>query len=245
MNLREIGRPLLWFVIGLAVAAVAFLLHRSQPGELVVRSYSVAPEIAGEVKNALADALPGFGHVSQTSDGRILVSAPQSVQAGVQDILAEVAAKKPLPTPTIRFEVWLVTAVPGTGTPDDEPGLAEVRPALIDIQKAKGPMRFELIEDLALQARAGSDNSQVQGARAALDVAPTIRYDAKGEPVIAARISLRLVPRADGSPFLPGSLRALTELRPGKLLVIGQSTMPGKTRGERDIQIYYIVRASL
>jgi hypothetical protein len=247
MSLRDIGRPLLWFVIGLAVAAVPLFLHRNQQSGNVVRSYSVAPEIARELKGALAEAVPpGIGFVSQTPDGHILVTAPESIQEGVQNIVAEVAAKKPPPTPTIHFEVWLVTAVPAAGATDNEPGLAEVRPALATIQKAKGPLRFELIENLALQARAGNDSSTVQGARAGLEVAPTVRYDAKGEPVIAARINVRLVPRPDGNLLAQqGSLKALTELRPGQLLVIGQGTVPAKNSAERDSQIYYIVRASL
>src|SRR6266540_1906765 len=112
MHLRDLGRPLLWFAIGLAVAAVPLLLHRNQQSGNVVRSYSVAPEIARELRGALVEALPpGVGYVSQTPDGHILVTAPESIQQGVQNLIAEVAAKKPPPTPTIHFEVWLVTAI--------------------------------------------------------------------------------------------------------------------------------------
>src|SRR5690242_14850228 len=133
MTLRDIGRPLLWFVIGLAVAAVPlFLLHRDQQSETVVRSYSISPEIAREMRAALGEALQArakdgaaVGIVSQTPDGRLLVTAPESVQKGVQAILDEVAAKKPPSTPTIRFELWLVTATPAAGTNDNDPALAE------------------------------------------------------------------------------------------------------------------------
>jgi hypothetical protein len=246
MNLRDTGRPLLWFVVGLIVAAGSlYLLNRNPQRGNVVRSYSVAPEISRELQGALKEALPpGIAFLGQTPDGHIVVTAPESIQRGVQRIVDEVTAKKPSPTPTIRFEVWLVTAVPDAGPPGDVPGLAEVRTALADIVKAKGPLRFELIENLALLARAGNDNSVVQGARAGLEVNPTVRYDAKGEPVIAARINVQLVPQV-GSAFAQGSLKALTELRPGQLLVIGQSTLPAKSSAERDSQLYYIVRASL
>jgi len=248
MNLREIGRPLLWFVIGLAVAAVPFLLHRdAQQGENVVRSYSVAPDISREMQTALDSALSarGLGSVSQAPGGRILVTAREPVQKGVQDILAQVAATKPPPTPTIRFEVWLVTAVPGTAATDIEPDLAELRPALADIQKAKGPLHFELIENLALQTRAGNENNQVKGARAELQVATSLRNDEKGQPVIAAKINVQFVQQNISQPFQLGALKALTELRPGQLLVIGQSTVPGKTPTDRNAKVYYIVRASL
>lgn len=254
MNLREIGRPLLWFLIGLAVAAVPlFLLHRDQQSETVVRSYSVAPEIAREMKGALSEALSArtkdgvpIGNVSQTPDGQILVTAPESVQKGVQQILAEVAAKKLPSTPTIHFEFWLVsaTATAGAGSNEPDPGLAEISSALGDIQRSKGALHFELVENLALQARAGDNNSEVQGARVSLQVNPSIRYDEKGEPVIAAFINVRTAPRP-GIAFSNNSLRALTELRPGQLLVVGQGTMPGYEPTERVGQVYYIVRATL
>lgn len=246
MNLSELNRPLLWFAFGLLIVAIAFvLLHRNPPDRLVTRSYSVAPEIAGELKDALREALPGFTQVGQTPDGHIVVTANESLQKGVQDLIADVAAKKPAPTPTIRFEVWLVTAVPAAGAPDDESGLTELRPALAEIQKAKGPLRFELIENLALLARAGNGVNGVRGARASLEITPTVRYDAKGEPLIAARVHVQLLNRPDINPYGDGSLKALTELRPGQLLVIGQGTVPAKSSVDRNSQIYYIVRASL
>src|SRR5262249_52386674 len=150
--LKDLARPLLWFVIGLAVAAVPlFLLHRETQSETVVRSYSISPDIAREMKAALSDALQArskdefaVGRVSQTPDGRILVAAPESVQKGVQAILDDVAAKKLPSTPTIRFEFWLVsaTAIAGTAPPNDDPGLAEIASALGDIQKSKGALHF-------------------------------------------------------------------------------------------------------
>src|SRR6185503_4358604 len=144
MNLREIGRGVLWFVIGLAVAAVPFYLYRTTSTNrgLVVRSYAVAPGIAREVTSALSDSLMLSGaRVSLLPDGRVVVTASESVQQGVEQLLADVAAQKPTPTPTIHFEAWLVSAVPGAAS--DEPALAEVAPALADIQKSRGPQRFK------------------------------------------------------------------------------------------------------
>jgi hypothetical protein len=250
MNAREASRGALWFAIGLVVAAAAFFLLRPRqpPAQAipVVRSYVVRPEIANEMRNALSDA---FGmtlwKVSVTSDGRLLVNAPESVQKGVESLLADVAAKKPAPTPSIQFEVWMVSAVPGSASAaDSAAALADVSAALVDIQKARGPLRFELIEKLALHVQAG-DDGEMQGARSEMRIVPTVRNDDKGDPVIAAKVSVKLMPRANGAA--QGSLRALTELRPSQFLVIGQSSLPGKGAPESapDGQVYYIVRATL
>jgi hypothetical protein len=263
MNLKEFGRGILWFAIGLAVIAVAiFLLQQIglRRDSVTIRGYPVAPEIAAEMRSALADALTTpskdgapLGRVSLTADGRLLVVAPESVQRGVQRLLAEVAANKPSPTPALHFEIWMISAAPGTPTTsDNDPGLVEVGPALADIQRTRGPLRFELIEKLALQARAGTEDSEIQGAHFGMRVTPTLRHDAKGDPVIAANINVQtinaqMVPSFSTVFSFPGSLKALAELRPGQLVVIGQSSLPGKSGGSTspDTQEYYIVRATL
>jgi hypothetical protein len=254
MNLREVGRGTLWFAIGAIVVAAAIVLLQRQnglrPESPTIRSYAVAPEIAGEMRSALAEALSTTterGRVSLTSDGRLLVTAPESLQSGVASILSDVAAKQPAPTPSIHFEIWLVSATPGTATKSENgPGLMELSPVFVDLRKSQGPLQFDLIEKVALQVRAGNDDSAIQGAYFGMHVAPTVRHDSKGDPVIAARINLEINPPFSG-PGIPRSLKALAELRPGQLLVLGQSGLPGKPNGDPTpaAQVYYIVRASL
>ena len=253
MSLREAGRRILWFAIGVAVAAVPILLlqHKATlPRDpVVIRTYPVAPEIQGEMKLALIEALgTSEWRVSLPADGLLLVNAPESVQTGVQGILAEVAARKPAATPAIHFEIWLVSATPGTAVKaNNGPGLVEIGPALADIQKAQGPLHFDLLEKLALQARAGDDDSQIQGVHAGMRVTPTVRHDSKGDPVIAAKINVQIIRAASTIPTAgpPGSLKALVELRPGQLLVIGQSSLTAGPNADTPAQMYYIVRASL
>jgi hypothetical protein len=263
MSLKEFGRGILWFAIGLAVIAIAIYLLQQialRRDAVTIRSYPVPPEIAGEMRSALADALTTsskdgapLGRVSLTADGHLLVVAPGSVQRGVQRLLAEVAATKPSPTPSIHFEIWMVSAAPGAPTTSDNgPGLVEVGPALADIQKTRGPLHFELIEKLALETRAGTEDSEIQGAHFGMRVTPTVRHDSNGDPVIAANINVQtlnaqMVPRFSTIFSFPGSLKALAELRPGQFVVIGQSSLPGKSGGSTtpDTLEYYIVRATL
>jgi hypothetical protein len=249
MNMREVSRGILWFAIGLVVAAVPLYLLLKEPTQLrdpfAIRTYPVRPEIAHELQSALNEALSSStgGRANVTSDGFLVVTARESAQDGVQALLREVNQKKPEATPSIHFDVWLVSGTPVTGAAaENRPGLMEVAPALASIQKSAGPQRFELIERLALQARPGDEESQMQGAFTDLRVVPTVRRDPKGEPLIAAKINVRYTPRGTNQGPTQGTLKALTELRPGELLVIGQSSLAGT---EPTAQMYYIVRASL
>jgi hypothetical protein len=72
--------------------------------------------------------------------------------------------------------------------------------------------------------------------------------------MIAARINVQLINGPFGPQFgmysIPPTLKALVEIRPGQLMVIGQSGLRGKPGGNAtsdtpDTQEYYIVRASL
>jgi hypothetical protein len=166
-----------------------------------------------------------------------LVLATPTIQKGVEQILKEVASRKPTASPSIRFEAWLVTASPGA--PADSPNLKEIEPALRAVEQSKGPARFELLEKLSLQSQSGQ-NSNVQGERASLQVTGSIRRDSKDQPVVAAFVALN-THISHGGP--PPSIKAQTELRPGELLVLGQS---GLSEGaDADRALYYIVRATL
>lgn len=246
-----IGALVLWLVVAAGVVVVGVFLVSAVPRvappataeHLTVRSYPVAPEIADEMSSAIGAAIASQGRVSLTPNGRLLVAAPQSVQRDVQAMLQDVAARKPAPTPLINFEVWLVSAAPAAAAKaQNEPSLAEIAPALGDIQKThQGPqvLQFNLLEKLSVQVRSGGNQSHIGGPRAQLQVNDaTVRQDSKGRPVIAARIELN----QQG-----GGLKAEVELPAGQLLVLGQSSLPGTPASSQAAasQQYYLVRASL
>ncbi len=244
MSIGAIGRSIVWFVIGvvLATAGLFAAQHGRGPEATVLRSYDVRPEIAKEVEGALTTALSpvnGFpyGRVNLSPSGQLLVVAPPSIQQGVEQILKEVASRKPAATPSIRFEAWLVTASPGA--PTDSPSLTEIEPALRAVEQSKGSAHFELLEKLSTQTQAGQ-NSSVQGERTSLSVTGSLRRDSKDQPVIAALVVLN-THISHGGP--PPSIKAQTELRPGELLVLGQSSL--SEGADADRALYYIVRATL
>ncbi len=244
MSIVAMGRSIVWFVIGLVLATAGLFAaqHWRAPETTVLRSYDVRPEIAKEVEGALTTALSpanGFpyGRVNLSPTGQILVIAPPSIQEGVEQILKDVASRKPAATPSIRFEAWLVTASPGAA--GDSPDLKEVEPALRALEQSKGAARFELLEKLSTQAQSGQ-NSSVRGERASLSVTGSLRRDGKDQPVVAALLMLNAnTSHGEAAP----SIKAQTELRPGELLVLGQSGLSeGAVAGRA---LYYIVRATL
>jgi hypothetical protein len=161
----------------------------------------------------------------------------------VAKILEDIASRKPPSTPTIRFEAWLVAASPGDRV--DSPNLKELEPALRAVEESKGSMRFELLEKLSTQVRSGQ-RSEIQGQRSTMEVNTSLRRDSKDQPLIAARIELYLLNFAPGIPNPLGrgaGLEAQTEMRPGELLVVGQSSLSDKSAPDREL--YYIVRAAL
>jgi len=250
MSMGTIGRSLAWLATGVVLAIAVMLATQGWRGSetAVLRSYEVKPEIAAEISNALRAALAvgkdgvPYGQVTLSPNGQLLVTAPPSVQQGVAKILDDIASRKPPSTPTIGFEAWLVAASPGDRV--DSPNLKELEPALRAVEESKGSMRFELLEKLSTQVRSGQ-RSQIQGQHSAMEVNTSLRRDSKDQPVIAARIELHLLHFTPGIPN-PGrgsGLEAQTEMRPGELLVVGQSSLSDKSAPDREL--YYIVRAAL
>jgi hypothetical protein len=245
-----IGRSLAWLATGAVLAIAIMLAMRGGrgPETAVLRSYDVKPEIAAEISNALRAALAvgkdgvPYGQVTLSPNGQLLVTAPPSVQQGVAKILEDIASRKPPPTPTIRFEAWLVAASPGDRV--DSPNLKELEPALHAVEESKGSLHFELVEKLSTQVRSGQ-RSQIQGQHYGLEVNTSLRQDSKDQPVIAARIQLHQLVFMPGfpNPANGSGLEAQTEMRPGELLVVGQSSLSDKSGPDREI--YYIVRAAL
>jgi hypothetical protein len=261
MNLTGAWRSVPWFLLGLVVAGAvmaAWLIPRGvAKTDVTIRTYSVNPQIAGELRNALAAALstsPGFpprGQVTLAPNGRLLVSAPASVQSGVGSVIDEINNRELAPTPSMLFEAWIVSASPagsaeGGGDPAaGSPRLNDVEPALAAIRKARGPMRFELVEKLATQARSGNEDSEVRGVRWQMRVIPTIRRGEKDAPVVSAEFYIGGFPRPGDPPGLEQAVKSMAELKPGQLLVVGQSSAKPGPGVAADSDIYYIVRATL
>jgi hypothetical protein len=262
MNLSGAWKSVLWFALGLVVAGAVmavWLFPRAHDADVTIRSYDVNPGIARELRGALASALwtgqdqRPLGQVTLSPNGRLLVTGPESVQEGVQRVIREVSSREIPPTPSMLFEAWIVTASPagaaqGTGDASVDPErLKEIEPALAAIRKTRGPMHFALVEKLATQARSGNEDSEVRGGRAQMRVTPTIRLGEKDAPVVSAVFHIEFIRARDETPgfIQQRQIKSMAELKPGQLLVVGQSSGVGGPDIAPGSDVYYIVRASL
>jgi hypothetical protein len=239
--MAAIGRSIvLWFVIGAVLATAGWLAvqawHKPPQEGTVMRVYNVRPDLAIEIEGAVGVAVRPF-QASVTPGGQLMVTAPPSYQRGVEQLLREMAAHNPPAPPSIRIEAWFVTASPGQ--PVDSPALKEIEPALHALEQSKGPMRFELLEALSTTGKSGQKSSYIVGERTNLTATASVLRDTADHPIVSAEIKL-------AATNIPGplhpSITAQTQLRPGELLVLGQSGFADKG-AER--QLYYIVRATL
>ncbi len=249
MRIAVIAKWALWVVVAvLAVGAFNFSVNRLRHTDpAVLLSYEVPPEIAEEVHSALQAALhtPGkdgapLGQVTLLPNGRLLVTAPMVMQAGVKHILRDIAEHKPGPTPTIGFDVWVVKATTGSA-PSASSALKEIEPALTAIRKNQGPLNFELLEKLSTYARPGRDSSNISGAMAQVQIRATLRRIDATQSMVAAKINLSV----SAGPGAQAALEAQAEMRPGELLVLGQSALANRDVSKTNAQLYYIVRATL
>jgi hypothetical protein len=221
-------------------------VQRLQADPVVLQNYNVPPEIAGEVNSSLARALDGgLGRVTMMPNGRLVVSARSSVQKGVADVIRDVTQNKPGPTPTIGFDVWVVTATPGNGATSE--GLTEIEPALAAIRKNKGAQNFELRDKLSTLLQSGQQPGRAKSGLSQMEIRASLRKGADNQPTVAARFDIDIL-RSDLIGVSLASLNAQSELRPGELLVLGQSALaspspPGTPQTNK--QVYYIVRATL
>ncbi len=250
MRFAVIAKWVLWVVVAvLAVGTLNFSVNRLKHSDpAVLMSYEVPPEIAEEVQSALRAALstPGkdaaapIGQVTMLPNGRLLVTAPMVMQAGVRKILQDIAAHKPGPTPTIGFDVWVIKATSGSA-PTSSSSLNELEPALTAIRKNQGPMNFELLEKLSTTARPGRDSSNISGAVAHVQIRATLRKIDATQSTVAAKINISVF----AGPGSQSALEAQAEMRPGELLVLGQSALASRDASKINAQLYYIVRATL
>jgi hypothetical protein len=245
------SKMLLIFAAGAVLAAILLLgAWRAGADRPVLRSYEVKPEIAREVQDVLQESFfrlengtqgEPLGRVSLAPNGRLIVTAPPSVQRGVADLLEEIEDTDPAPTPMIGFDLWLVTALPGGGEAAAPPAeLAELEPALKAIRAARGPLQFELFERLSTTTAAGQGEGGASSDRARFEVEARLRRAPDGAQIVTADMEVHTM--WEPTPHVANwreALEATVELQPGEIVVVGQG------RAAEPGDVYYVLRARL
>ncbi|NQD37795.1 hypothetical protein HPT27_12230 [Permianibacter sp. IMCC34836] len=240
------------FLVGLLAVAFVYIVviqplwQQNNGGPLVMRTYAVSADYADEVRSALQNAMltgeegKAIGRVSLAPNGQLIVTAPNSMQKGVESLLNDIAGFSPGATPSVKFEAWFVTAINADKTDNSSiPALQEVLPALDAITEVQGNQQFKLLEKITVHVRTGQ-SSTVSSANGIFEVNPSVRRGANEQKLISAELKFQM--RG------PESLRTETELKSGELLVLGQ-TSNHQLVGDRGVpseqRLYYIVRATL
>jgi hypothetical protein len=221
--------------------------------EMEIRSYTVPKgldekELASKVAASLRKGDDTLGRVTSFGDGTLVVTAPASLQKGVGELmerLARAGPATPAPTLTVTIDYWLVLGQPAAGPEGaaagqpDAKGLSEVAPALEEIRKAQGPMRFRLLEKQRLTSLVPGDPSRMRGRYAEVD--QDVRTLGSGQVLADVRIGVE-----------SARIATRVKLEPGKLIILGESgfrggSIPGvdPTGKAEDLMIYYVLSADI
>ena len=207
------------------------------PTNLVLRSYDVPNGGAQRLRSVLKELL-WFGSEGKDSnkyvgradvgpDGRLIVLAPESVHDGVKSLVASVTAN-PIKEPgTVRLTYWLVLGAPGKSETPPPLALAELAPALAELEKNDGPMSFTLVEKLNLGSLSG-EKGELNGRETWVRQFATMQ-----DGQLVADINLEHQGQKIGTRV---------RMDPGQVVVLATSGAPTKDNVDRSV--YFLVRAA-
>ncbi len=211
--------------------------------ELVLRSYEVPNDGAGQMRGILKDMMwfgsggkentgQYVGRVEVGPDGRLLVLATPGVHDGVKALLDQMARAPQKGRSTIELDYWFVEGKPyeGKEAPAVPANLAQLTPALAEIAKTDGAQEFKLEEKLVVRALTG-EYARTQGRD--WQVGQTASQVGSG----AVSVDVNLETHG------PQRINTRLKLTPGQIAVLGASGAGNK--GESNGTLYYLVRAAI
>lgn len=207
------------------------------PSNLVLRSYDVPGNGAGQLRNVLMntlrlqsdgkDSAKYVGRAEVTPDGRLLVLGSAGIHDGVSALIANLKASPPRAPPTVTMDYWVVFGRPGSDAPAD--ALKAIAPALEEIAKVDGASSFTLGEHLSVQALSG-ERASVDGRNAQVRQFATVIDGAVSVDVTLERRGQRVDTRL--------------RLAPGKLVVLSSTGAVPTKDGDEPQTVYFVARAA-
>lgn len=209
------------------------------PGNLVLRSYDVPNGGAQRLRSALKELLY-FGSDGKDSnkyvgradvgpDGKLIVLAPESVHEGVKALVASANAHPVAEPGTVRLNYWVVVGAAGKSDAALAPNLAEVAPALAELEKSDGPMSFTLVEKLQVSSLSG-ERGRLNGRDTSVRQFATVVDGQLTADLELERMAQKLETRV--------------RLEPGQLVVLASSGAPAKDQVDTGRSVYFLVRAA-
>ncbi len=215
------------FVFAVVFMFVGSLADKPDQG-LVLRSYDVPPELAPEMSSILNGILEGEkGRVKLGPNGQLVVAAPESIQEGIAELIAEMNVDAPQPPPMITITYWAVVGQPASETATSA-NLQEIESALATIAEADGAASFGLLEKLRLRSLSGESG------------------EAKGQQLRVRQRASTQAGRVIAELNLSGvgNFETTVNIEPDQLLVLGQTMMPGAKTAD-EARLYLVVRAQV
>lgn len=210
------------------------------PSNLVLRSYEVpnggAQQLRGSLKDLFwfggdaKDASKFVGRVDVSPDGRLLVLAPESVQAGVKTLVDNLKASPVKAPGTVRIDYWVVTGTAGQSGALPA-ALNEVAAALKEVEHNDGPMNFTLVEKLSVSTLS-NERGSVEGRDTRIDQFASV---VDGDVVADLDIARLAVGQ---------KLRTRVRIKPGVIAALGSAGMATHDSNATPATIYFIVRAA-
>jgi hypothetical protein len=209
---------------------------------LVLQSYTVPAEYASEVSSIINSLLTKMEGGQQVKIGQarvgpgniVLVTAPASIQSGIEKMISDLKQSKPEPPPMVSLTYWIVRGRPAKETTWPS-NLKEIESALKAVASSDEPMSFSLQERLNLQSLSGEDAS-IYGRTTSVTQRVTIREGSVLGDIVIGR----------------NSFQSRVQIELDKVLVLGQSGLnssqlpTANRRGSSDdpeASLLYIVRA--
>jgi len=235
----------------------------SGDGEVEIRAYKVPEGMdVDQLRTSLAQSLGSgnemVGTVFTYPDGSVVVTAPASVQAGVEALIEQMRTAGPgkiAEAQTVAIDYWIVVGRPDVrslwpGT--DENGklfnpyedaqakrdLSGIVPALEQIRAAQGPMIFRLLEKQRLTSVSSGETSRINGRFASVE--QRVRTLGSGKWLVD--IEMRV-----GNQHI----QTRASLEPGKFIVLGETGLRNRdfplleASDDENLMLYYVISADI
>ncbi|NLD39407.1 MAG: hypothetical protein GX654_21330 [Desulfatiglans sp.] len=249
----------------IAVLCIVFIMgcneQKSETSQaqdsLVLKTYKVPIGLERDIYNdlygllAVKEGEQAAGKVKISSDGQIMVAAPESFHSGVEEYIERLSRNNPGPTPLAEVHYWMV-AGRRSEAPSNLDEFGAIKPALDTIQNKQGPMEFKLLDHVATTSSGQRSGSSLVGANISISQMLYAYHD--GSVIVEPTIKWINQKKDRYSLMQDSSLRTKITIKSGELVVLGQMRqefrgvsiflpLKDEEKHVEEVDVYYIISA--